>query len=81
MSPIWLQNVAVHWIQASVLAGAAAVLVAVLRVRHPRVRLILWQTVFTVTLALPLLQQWEPLAVRTAPGAAPKRSPCPHGRG
>lgn len=60
MATVWFQNLAAHWLQACVLSAAAAALAGALRLRHPRVRLIFWQTVFALVLALPLLQRWEP---------------------
>lgn len=61
MATLWFQNLAAHWLQACVLAAAAAALAAVLRLKHPGIRLVFWQTVFALALALPFLQRWEPL--------------------
>src|SRR5919106_3504539 len=67
MAALWFQNVAAHWLQACVLAAAAAALAAALRLKHPGVRLIFWQTVFILALALPLLQRWEPPSLLSVP--------------
>jgi TonB family protein len=67
---VWLHNLAAHWLQACLLAAAATALAAALRLRHPGVRLMFWQLVFVLALALPFLQPWEPLRVRSAPTEA-----------
>jgi TonB family protein len=73
MATFWFQNLAAHWLQACLLAAAAAALAAVLRLKHPGIRLVLWQTVFALALALPLLQRWEPLPLPSAPVEATGR--------
>ncbi len=62
MPAVWLHNLAAHWLQACLLAAAAAAVAAALRLRHPGVRLIFWQVVLALALALPFLQRWEPPA-------------------
>ena len=61
----WLTNLTAYSLQVAALVAAAGLLVAVLRVRAPRVRLAIWQALLLACLALPLIQPW-----RAAPAAA-----------
>lgn len=48
------------WVaQATVLAAAAAILPALLRLRAPRPRLIFWQAALALVIVLPVLQPWH----------------------
>jgi TonB family protein len=70
MPAVWLHNLAAHWLQACLLAGAAAAVAAALRLRHPGLRLIFWRSVLALALALPLLQRWQPAPPPTASPAS-----------
>lgn len=67
MGALWLQNLAAHWVQAGVLALGAAALPTALRLRDPAVRLLFWQALFALCLALPFLQPWQPRLLVSAP--------------
>ncbi len=64
MSDLWLQNLAFYSLQIAAVAAAGAVLLRLLRVRIPKVRLICWQVLLAVCLALPAIQPW--LTARTS---------------
>ena len=56
-----LDNLVAHWLQAGSIATVAMLGVALFRVRVPRVRLILWQALLLLMIALPVIQPWQPI--------------------
>lgn len=65
MSGLWLGNLLAYSLQLTALVGAALLVTRVLPVREPRHRLLLWQAVFVIAVALPLVQPWS-----SGPGAS-----------
>ncbi len=64
MSGLWLQNLAFYCLQIAVVASAGALLVKVLRIRIAPARLLCWQGLMVLCLALPAIQPW--LASKTS---------------
>jgi len=58
MTNLWLQNLAFYSLQIAVVAAAGALLLRLLQIRIPGIRLICWQGLIAVCLALPALQPW-----------------------
>ena len=56
---LWLSNLVVYSVQLAVLVGAAAIVTALLRLRHPRAALSFWQGLLVAGLLLPMLQPWS----------------------
>lgn len=65
MSGLWLGNLLAYSLQLTALVGAALLVTRVLPAREPRHRLLLWQAVFVIAVALPLVQPWS-----SGPGAS-----------
>jgi BlaR1 peptidase M56 len=86
--PLWSSNLLFWSTQVALLAMAAAILIRLLRIRHPRVLLVQWRALLVVSLLPPVLQPWHratiPAGVPTAPNpslfrVAPVPSlPAPH---
>jgi TonB family protein len=53
-------NLAAHWVQAGLIAIAAILALAVLRVKDPRLRLVALQTTMWLMVVLPWVQPWQP---------------------
>ena len=62
-------NVAAHWMQAGVVAGAAWLGVAVLRLRDCGLLLKYWLAVLFLLLLAPWIQPWQPVVATPAHGA------------
>jgi len=58
MANLWLQNLAFYSLQIAVVAAAGALLLRLLQIRIPGIRLICWQGLIAVCLALPAIQPW-----------------------
>jgi TonB family protein len=58
MSGLWLQNLSFYSVQIAGVAVAGALLLRLLQIRIPRVRLMCWQALIAVCLALPAIQPW-----------------------
>jgi TonB family protein len=58
MTNLWLQNIAFYSLQIAVVAAVGALLLRVLQIRIPGIRLICWQGLIAVCLALPAIQPW-----------------------
>ena len=59
-------NFSAWFVQAALVAGAGALLPLLFGLRHARARLIYWQTVLLLCLALPLVQPWRPFGGKGA---------------
>lgn len=57
--PLWFSNLVFWSAQVAVLVLAAGLLVQLLRVRQPRVLLVLWRALLLLSLLLPLLEPWH----------------------
>ncbi|MEE8583309.1 MAG: M56 family metallopeptidase [Acidobacteriota bacterium] len=60
-SSLLLSNLLAYALQVAILAGAAALLPRLLRIRLPGFLLAYWQLILLACLALPLMQTWHPL--------------------
>ncbi len=60
-------NVLAYVIQVSLIAGATAVCMALVRLRNPETRYWSWRALLWLAVALPLLQPWEAATVIVAP--------------
>ena len=58
MTNLWLENIAFYSLQIAVVAAAGALLLRLLQIRIPGIRLICWQGLIAVCLALPAIQPW-----------------------
>ena len=58
MSGVWFENLAFYSLQILVLAGACGLLLRLFQLRIPTVRVISWQLLMVVCLALPAIQPW-----------------------
>ncbi len=58
MTNLWLENLAFYSLQIAVVAAAGALLLRLLQIRIPGIRLICWQGLIAVCLALPAIQPW-----------------------
>jgi TonB family protein len=66
------------WVaQISILGLIAALLPAILRIRHPRSHLIYCHSVLVVCLALPMVQPWRHRTIVVGPVVAPQAAPVP----
>jgi hypothetical protein len=64
-------NLTAHWIQAGLVSVAALLALFVFRVKEPRLKLALLQSVLAITLLLPCLEPWHPIEpVPTVTGSA-----------
>ncbi|HEX5413696.1 MAG TPA: thioredoxin domain-containing protein [Terriglobia bacterium] len=57
--PLWFCNLAVYCAQLALLIAAGALMVAVTRLREPRLRLIYWQVLLALGVLLPALEPWQ----------------------
>ncbi|HKW63582.1 MAG TPA: M56 family metallopeptidase [Candidatus Acidoferrum sp.] len=57
--PLWFSNLLFWSLQVALLVLAAALLARVLQLREPRVLIVYWRSLLTVSLLLPLLQPWH----------------------
>lgn len=57
--PLWFSNLFFWSAQAAVLTLAGGVLVRLLRIRQPRVLLVLWRALLGISLLLPLVEPWH----------------------
>src|SRR5690348_3284216 len=57
--PLWFYNLAVYCGQLAVLIGAGGLMVAVTRLREPRLRLIYWQVLLALGVLLPAIEPWQ----------------------
>src|SRR5262245_40113217 len=62
---LWLDNLLAYSFQIAALAAAGTVLPMVLKLRHPRVLLHYWQTLFVACLLLPVVQPWRSVPIET----------------
>jgi TonB family protein len=69
--PLWFSNLAFWSAQVALLVLAAGLLVQLLRVRQPRVLLVLWRALLGVSVLLPLLEPWRRPQSLAAISAAP----------
>jgi TonB family protein len=58
MAGLWIENLAFYSAQIAVVAAAGALLLRLLQIRIPTVRLLCWQGLAVVCLALPLIEPW-----------------------
>jgi TonB family protein len=64
-------NLAAHWIQAGLIATAAILALAVLRVKDPRLRLVALQTTVWLIVLVPWAQPWHQIGATPAVSAPP----------
>ena len=57
--PLWFYNLAVYCAQLAILIAAGALMVAVTRLREPRLRLIYWQVLLALGVLLPAIEPWQ----------------------
>jgi protein-disulfide isomerase len=57
--PLWFYNLAVYCAQLAMLIAAGALMVAVTRLREPRLRLIYWQVLLAMGVLLPVIEPWQ----------------------
>ena len=57
--PLWFYDLAVYCAQLAVLITAGALMVAVTRLREPRLRLMFWQALLALGILLPALEPWQ----------------------
>ncbi|HET7099824.1 MAG TPA: M56 family metallopeptidase, partial [Terriglobia bacterium] len=57
--PMWFYNLSVYCIQLAILIAAGALMVAVTRLREPRLRLIYWQVLLAIGVLLPAVEPWQ----------------------
>ena len=58
-APLWFYNLLMWSAQVAVLILAAAILLRLLRILHPRVLLVHWRVLLGVSLLLPFLESWR----------------------
>ena|SRR5712692_8720775 len=86
---LWLRDLVVYALQSTLLIGAGAVLVRVLRIHDPKATLAYWRTLLIACLLLPFSQPWKTVAappldafagfgdvVATIPAPGQTRSPA-----
>ena len=67
---LWIENIAAHWMQATILVAAGVALPALFALRAPRTMLPYWQALLAACLLLPFTQPWLPHAApRSVMGA------------
>ena len=57
--PLWFSNLAFWSVQVALLVLAAAFLARALKLHQPRILLVYWRSLLTVSLLLPLVQPWH----------------------
>jgi protein-disulfide isomerase len=57
--PLWFYNLSVYCSQFAILVAAGALMVAVTRLREPRLRLIYWQVLLAIGALLPAIEPWQ----------------------
>jgi beta-lactamase regulating signal transducer with metallopeptidase domain len=57
--PLWFSNLVFWSAQVALLAIAAAILIRLLRIRHPETLLVHWRALLVTSLLLPALQPWH----------------------
>ena len=57
--PLWFYDLAVYCAQLAVLIAAGALMVAITRLREPRLRLIYWQALLALGVLLPAIEPWQ----------------------
>jgi protein-disulfide isomerase len=57
--PLWFYNLAVYCAQFAILIAAGALMVAVTRLREPRLQLIYWQVLLAIGALLPAFEPWQ----------------------
>ncbi len=57
--PLWFYDLAVYCAQLAILITAGGLMMAITRLREPRVRLIYWQVLLALGLLLPAIEPWQ----------------------
>ncbi len=64
-SPLWFQNLVAYCAQIALLVTAGELLPRLFRLRAPRAVLVFWQLLLAACLALPVLQPWQRVPLRS----------------